>query len=130
MAYWMTVKEAAEVLNISRRQVINRIQNGQLKAKRDGRIWLIHESLSVAEEEGEEVPKGYSKEEYEKLEEMVEVIPGVIKVSSMVGGYWQKRNVYEKSNEADMTVELDVKDKRPLSTKAVVTKIQKQLKNG
>jgi multidrug efflux pump subunit AcrB len=41
-----------------------------------------------------------------KLEAVINTMPGVKKVYSMVGGYWQRRNVYEKANEADITVEL------------------------
>ena len=64
-----------------------------------------------------------------KLEAAVNTMPGVKKISSMTGGYWQKRNVYEKANEADITVELAEKSKRPLSTQAVIRKLQKQLKD-
>ena len=65
-----------------------------------------------------------------KLEGMVNTLPGVQKVSSMVGGYWQKRNVYEKTNESDITVELAEKSKRPLPTAAVIKKLQQQLKEN
>jgi len=87
----------------------------------DGRI-----SLKVKLPVGSAVEK--TDAVVKRLEEMVKTMPGVKKVSSMVGGYWQRRNVYEKANEADMTVELAEKGKRPLPTKAVVKKIQKQLK--
>ncbi len=65
-----------------------------------------------------------------KLEERINALPGVKKISSMVGGYWQKRNVYEKSNEADITVELAEKSERPLPTAAVIRKLQQQLKEN
>jgi CzcA family heavy metal efflux pump len=65
-----------------------------------------------------------------RLEGVINTVPGVKKVSSMVGGYWQKRNVYEKTNESDITVELSEKSKRPLSTPAVIKKLQKQLKDN
>jgi multidrug efflux pump subunit AcrB len=65
-----------------------------------------------------------------KLEGMINAMPGVEKVSSMVGGYWQKRNVYEKTNESDIMVELAEKSKRPLSTAAVIKKLQQQLKEN
>ena len=48
MNEWITVKEAAEILEISERQVRNRATSGKLKAKRDGNRWLIHGSLSEA----------------------------------------------------------------------------------
>ncbi|MDD5069814.1 MAG: efflux RND transporter permease subunit [Candidatus Omnitrophica bacterium] len=65
-----------------------------------------------------------------KIEAMANDLPGVEKVSSMVGGYWQKRNVYEKSNESDIAVELAEKSKRPMSTAAVIKKLQQQLKEN
>lgn len=46
MAEWITVKEAGELLKISDRQVINRIHRGKLKARKDGRLWQVHSSLS------------------------------------------------------------------------------------
>lgn len=64
-----------------------------------------------------------------KLEAMIKPLPGVEKVYSMVGGYWLKRNVYEKANEADITVELVKKSKRPVATGAVIKKLQKKLKD-
>jgi len=48
---WITTAEAAELLNISERQVRNKAANGKLKAKREGNKWLIHSSLSEAESE-------------------------------------------------------------------------------
>lgn len=66
MKEWLTVKEASELLKISRRQVLNRVHEGKLKAKRNGKLWLIHNSLSPEFEEAKELPKGYSKEAYEK----------------------------------------------------------------
>jgi CzcA family heavy metal efflux pump len=65
-----------------------------------------------------------------RLEGVINTMPGVKKVSSMVGGYWQKRNVYEKANESDITIELAEKSKRPLPTGEVIKKIQKQLKDN
>ena len=65
-----------------------------------------------------------------KLEGVINTMPGVKKVYSMVGGYWQKRNVYEKANESDITVELAEKSKRSIPTGGVIKKIQKQLKDS
>jgi CzcA family heavy metal efflux pump len=65
-----------------------------------------------------------------KLEAVINTMPGVKKVYSMVGGYWQRRNVYEKANESDITVELAEKSKRPLPTGTVIKKLQKQLKDN
>ncbi|MBU1044954.1 MAG: efflux RND transporter permease subunit [Candidatus Omnitrophica bacterium] len=65
-----------------------------------------------------------------KLEGVINTMPGVKKISSMVGGYWKKRNVYEKANESDIIVELAEKSKRPLPTATVIKKLQKQLKDS
>ncbi|MBC8436468.1 MAG: efflux RND transporter permease subunit, partial [Candidatus Omnitrophica bacterium] len=65
-----------------------------------------------------------------KLEGIINTMPGVKKVYSMVGGYWQRRNVYEKANESDIVIELAEKSKRLLSTGAVIKKLQKQLKEN
>jgi len=65
-----------------------------------------------------------------QLEEIVNTMPGVKKVYAMVGGYWQRRNIYEKANESDIAVELAEKSKRPLPTGSVIKKLQKQLKEN
>ena len=64
---WLTVSEASEVLEISERQVINRINQGKLKAKRDGRRWLIHKLLAP---EVSEVPERSESEIFQKFEEV------------------------------------------------------------
>jgi len=68
---WISVKEASELLGISRRQVLNRIHEGKLKAKRDNTMWLIHSSLS---ESDEEIPPSSKKfqEETSFLREQIE----------------------------------------------------------
>jgi len=65
-----------------------------------------------------------------KLEDIINTMPGVKKVSYMVGGYWQGGKVWEKANESDITVELAEKAKRPLATGVVIKKLQKQLKDN
>ena len=57
MKEWLTVKEAGELLEISSRQVINRIHRGKLQARKDGRIWQIHRSLAEAPPVTEEAPE-------------------------------------------------------------------------
>jgi len=80
MAEWITVKEASELLKISRRQVINKVNAGQLKAKREGRLWLIHESLSGDTEEVKGTSQEFLKDsqdfsgEVKRLEEIVELL--------------------------------------------------------
>jgi excisionase family DNA binding protein len=51
MAEWITTKEAANLLKTSVRNVITKIHQGKLRARRDGKIWLIHSSLSPSSEE-------------------------------------------------------------------------------
>lgn len=70
---WITVKEAAELLKRSRRHVVSMIHAGKLKAKRDGRLWLIHSSL-LEPEEAELPPKDLPKEAVRRLEEEVEYL--------------------------------------------------------
>jgi len=48
---WITVKEASELLGISRRQVLNRIHEGKLKARKDNNMWLVHSSLAETDAE-------------------------------------------------------------------------------
>lgn len=43
---WITVKEAAGVLKVSERTVRRRIETNKLKATRNGRLWLVHRSLT------------------------------------------------------------------------------------
>jgi excisionase family DNA binding protein len=53
MDEWMSVKDAAEKLNVSSRTVTNWINQRKLKAKRgaDGREWLAHASLGPPPED-------------------------------------------------------------------------------
>ena len=53
MEEWITVKEAAKLLEVSERQVLNRIHTSKLKAKCEGRLWLVHSSLSELIDEAE-----------------------------------------------------------------------------
>ena len=79
------------------------------------------------------LPVGSALEETDKVVKKLDVIikemPGVGKVYSMVGGYWQRRNVYEKANEADVAIELVKKSERPLPTPVFIKKLQKRLKD-
>jgi multidrug efflux pump subunit AcrB len=80
------------------------------------------------------LPVGSALEETDKvvrkLEAVIKEMPGVGKVYSMVGGYWQRRNVYEKANESDVPIELVKKSKRPLPTPIFIKKLQKRLKDN
>ncbi len=52
MAEWITV---ADVLKVSERTVRRRIESGKLKARRDGRSWLVHSSLSEEDTDAADV---------------------------------------------------------------------------
>jgi excisionase family DNA binding protein len=55
---WISTEAASELLGISRRQVVNRIHEGKLKAKKDNGKWLVHSSLSEPSEKGlQELPQ-------------------------------------------------------------------------
>jgi len=97
------------------REFLPQIDDGKITVK----VKLV---VGSALEETDEVAK--------KLELIIKEMPGVGKVYSMVGGYWQRRNVYEKANESDLAIELVSKSKRPLSTGAFIKKLQKQLKDN
>ena len=56
MKEWITVKEAGELLKVSDREVITRILRGKLKARKQGRFWQIHSSLTEEAPATEEVP--------------------------------------------------------------------------
>jgi len=56
MPEWITVKEAAELLNVSERYVRNLALKGKLKAKREPNRWLIHSTLSEPETEQNGIP--------------------------------------------------------------------------
>lgn len=56
MPEWITVKEAAEQLNVSDRYVRNLALKGKLKARRERNRWLIHNSLSEPEAEQYGIP--------------------------------------------------------------------------
>lgn len=79
---WITTKEAAELLNISARHVRELASKGKLKAKRRGKNWLIHSSLSRDIGEAGKSPNGVreevSAEAYEKLEQMVTQLQGQV----------------------------------------------------
>ncbi|MCM8771164.1 MAG: efflux RND transporter permease subunit, partial [Candidatus Omnitrophica bacterium] len=79
------------------------------------------------------LPVGSALEETDKvvknLEAIIKEMPGVGKVYAMVGGYWQRRNIYEKANESDVAIELVQKSRRPIPTVAFIKKLQKRLKD-
>ena len=79
---WITTKRAAELLKLSVRHVRELARKGKLKAKRDGKNWLIHSSLSRETGEAASAPNGIpgevSAEAYEKLEQMIQYLQNQI----------------------------------------------------
>ena len=135
MTEWITVKEAGGLLGISSRQVINRIHRGKLKAKKDGRLWQVHSSLSEAdkvtgetseevfEESGEASPVTgeTSQEAYKKLEEMVDYFKGQIEEKDkQISELHQMLMVTERSRQQLL------EDKRPFWLKWFKKKLDSQ----
>ena len=54
MEKWITVKEAAQIRNCTERNILKLIDKGELKAKKDGRRWLI--LMDVSEHSSEQSP--------------------------------------------------------------------------
>jgi len=65
-----------------------------------------------------------------KIEKAIQSFSDAEKVYAMVGGYWQKRNVYEKSNESDFQIQLVSKSRRKLSTDTLLKRLQKEFKEN
>ncbi len=53
MEEWITVKEAAQIRNCTERNIIKLIDKGELKAKKDGRRWLVLMDISEPSTEKE-----------------------------------------------------------------------------
>ncbi|HAH04941.1 MAG TPA: AcrB/AcrD/AcrF family protein [Elusimicrobia bacterium] len=64
------------------------------------------------------------------IEGLIRAMPGVKLTYAMVGGYWAKRNVYEKANEADIQIQLADRSRRSLSTTAFMRRLQQAVKQG
>lgn len=64
------------------------------------------------------------------LEKIIKKMPGEKDIFSRTGGYWKRRNVYEKSDEAELEVVLPPRDKRPLSTGQFIKQLNKKIKNN
>jgi len=78
---WISTKEAARRLNLSVRQVVDRIHKGRLKATRDGRKWLVHNSLlppSEAESSGLTAAEKHLSAAVEMLKETLQDQKGQI----------------------------------------------------
>lgn len=73
---WLSTKEASNLLKVSQRHVITMIHDGRLKARRDGKLWLVHSSLSPPEEEEERI----SEESYRNLRESAESLKRTVEI--------------------------------------------------
>ncbi len=77
MEEWITTAEAANILKVSRRRVTEMARQGKLKAKRDGKNWLVHSSLEQldgVDKEVKVIPQGVSEEDYEILKEEFKIL--------------------------------------------------------
>lgn len=63
-----------------------------------------------------------------QAEKIVNAMPGVKNTYIMTGGYWKRRNIYERANESSIFIELEDKGKRPLSTPKFIKKLQEKFK--
>ena len=63
-----------------------------------------------------------------KLENIIKATPGIKTIYTMSGGYWLRRNIYEKANESEIQVQLVDKSVRPLPTAQAMKILQKKIK--
>lgn len=89
---WLTTKEAAETLEITVRSVVTRIHEGKLKAKRQGRFWLVHSSLSepevgvyVASEEAPSASVEFLRKQIEEKDKQIESLQRQLEASAASG---------------------------------------------
>jgi hydrophobic/amphiphilic exporter-1 (mainly G- bacteria), HAE1 family len=62
------------------------------------------------------------------LENIINKMPGVSDVFSRIGGYWQRRSIYEKADEAELEVLLLPRGERKVSTDNFIKKLKKKVK--
>ena len=67
---FLTTQELADILGISRIAVFKKIKNGQIKAKKIGRNYLI-EKKDITSLKNKEVHKGYEKDIEEEIKKGV-----------------------------------------------------------
>ncbi len=112
-AEWIPVKEAAKLLKVSERQVLNRIHAGKLKVKREGKIWLVHSSLSEPNDEAEQIPQGSDIEAYKKLEETIELLKEQLKekdkqIEKIQEQYFETQKASEDASQRHDTIVLQL----------------------
>lgn len=89
---WLTTKEAAEALGITVRSVNTRIHEGKLKAKREGRFWRVHSSLSepdegvyLASEEGKTGSVAFLQNQLEEKDKQIESLQRQLEAAALSG---------------------------------------------
>jgi len=93
-----------------------------LPAIDDGKVTVkLKMPVGMALEKTDEITK--------KIEDTIIFLPGAERVFSMAGGYWQRKNIYEKANESELQVQLVSRNKRPLPTETFIKKLQKKFKD-
>ncbi|OGS43379.1 MAG: hypothetical protein A2539_07715 [Elusimicrobia bacterium RIFOXYD2_FULL_34_15] len=94
-----------------------------LPATDDGKLTVkVKIPIGTALEKTDEVTR--------KIEKVIQSFSDADKVYAMIGGYWQKRNVYEKANESDIQIQLVSKSQRKLSTDTLLKRLQKEFKEN
>ena len=68
MEKWITVKNAAQIRKCSERNIIHLIQAGKLKARKDGKRWLILKDVSE-----------FQSEEIQKISEVISALKAQLK---------------------------------------------------
>lgn len=89
---WLTTKEAAEALGITVRSVNTRIHEGRLKARREGRFWRVHSSLSkpdegvyIASEEGKTDSVAFLQNQLEEKDKQIESLQRQLEAAAASG---------------------------------------------
>ncbi|MFA5795240.1 MAG: efflux RND transporter permease subunit [Candidatus Brocadiia bacterium] len=102
--------------------LIGRIGREFLPPMDDGKVTVkLKMPIGTALEKTNQVTK--------KIEELIKSMPGVEKFYTQAGGYWYRKNIYEKANESELQIQLLPKAKRPLATNEFVKKLQKKIKD-
>ncbi len=73
-------------------------------------------------------PLEKNKRLVEQIEKTAKAMPGVKTVSTIAGGYWKRKKIYDVSHESDLTIKLVEKSRRPVPTRVVVKQLQKKMK--
>jgi len=71
---WLSTAEAAEKMGCSARHLRTLIQKGEVWAKRDGKNWLVHHTLSRPPADAEGNPNGSTSDDTIDVERMLQLL--------------------------------------------------------